>query len=784
MADFLRLSTQGSIVILAVAALRLVLKKAPKRLICLLWLLAGLRLLLPFQIESSLSLQPRQAAGVLPAVRQDDDYGEARGEILDAEGNLLAGKPLESSPGRGEISDSEGNVLAEKPLKDPSGRDEILDDQGQQIIGTTNKTDWTNFLPYIWLLGVAAMGASSVAAYLRLKKRVRDSVVLEEGVWVTGSIDTAFVLGFFRPRIYLPVWLEEGHREFVLAHERSHIARRDHWWKLLGYVALSLHWFNPIVWLGYILLCRDLEMACDENVVKAMDLSRRKAYSAALVSCSAVHHTIAACPVAFGEICVKKRVKNVLNFKKPGFWITLAAVLAAISVAVFLLTSPGMTMEEKVTESLYEQLDKLQAADDVHFEISIKLAGEYDYYTGQEQEFWKHGDDWYRVIEMETREGTYWEHYLQAGDIQYVSRDSEQIPRLESLDWQIMPEEYREEPYSLLTRNWREFKVLEVREEDGVYTVLIQDHLEGDSKVTYYEHTHAFQLDENYQLVGLVEYSKADKYMDGHDGTAGRFNMESWSEVRFMEADAEKNAGIISGVLEEILSSWDFDIFLGYVTIIEFDEAERQMIEQCREAVAEFQSRETVCMLVDNQFSGDILNDCSTGQYYQSGEDWLSVTTISGADGTDEWYAVEKDGEHYERYVGILHDPANGEGTDTGWLADVDGEPCIPWLRTVRWDDLQISSVTTETVGDQTHYTLHIQGAPYEMEETVLEYRVDFIFRGTKLVRVVLEYTKTWDMLGGETGTGYVVSTIDPDAAAPEDALPRIEAVYAQTKKS
>ena len=343
LSNLIWVSIQGGIVILAVTALRLVLKQAPKRTICLLWLLAGLRLLLPFQIESSFSLQPEYRNPQQQGWSWSRDElsvpifegNGAWGQILSAEEEVLVEKPLGTTDW-GEILDDEGNILVEKPLT-PNDRPSGLE---------SPEWDWNALLPYLWLLGVAVMTASSLAAYLRLKKRVSRAVILEEGVWVTANIDTAFVLGFFKPRIYLPVWLAETDREFVLDHERSHIARHDQWWKLIGYVALTLHWFNPLVWLGYILLCRDLEMACDENVVKSMNLARRKAYSAALVSCSAVHRSIAACPVAFGEVRVKERVKNVLNFRKPGFWITLAAGAAAIFVAVFLLTSPGEKQEE------------------------------------------------------------------------------------------------------------------------------------------------------------------------------------------------------------------------------------------------------------------------------------------------------------------------------------------------------------------------------------------------------------------------------------------------------
>ena len=315
--NLLQVSLQGSIVIFAVLLLRLALKKAPKRTICLLWLLAGLRLLVPVQIESPVSLQPDyqpmawEQTGDALSVPEDDNV-RGRGEILDSQGKILVGKPLETGT--------------------PAADAEAV-------------PDWKVWIPYLWLSGVAAMGMVSLLSYLQLKERVKDSVILSEGVWICSRIDTAFVLGFLKPRIYLPVGLTEQERAFVVAHERSHIARRDHWWKPLGFALLAVHWFNPLVWLGYVLLCRDLEMACDEAVVATMDLHQRKAYSEALVSCSAIHRTIAACPVAFAEVSGKERVMHVLSFKKPAFWITLLAVAAGIFVAVFLLTSPEKAPE-------------------------------------------------------------------------------------------------------------------------------------------------------------------------------------------------------------------------------------------------------------------------------------------------------------------------------------------------------------------------------------------------------------------------------------------------------
>ena len=325
----LRASLYGGILIGAVCLLRILLKNAPKRLTCLLWLLVGLRLLLPFDIQSEFSLQPKlikteQTARIQPA----ESGTEARGEILNTQGEVIATRP--TTQGWGEILDSRGEILVSKPLKPAAADKEVT-------LGT--------LLPRFWLAGVAAMGLYSLIAYLRLKRRVRDCIVLEEGIWFCPGLDTAFVLGILRPQIYLP-GLAEAEMGFVVAHERAHIARKDHWWKFLGYGVLAVHWFNPLVWLGYVLLCRDLEMACDEAVIRSLDLAERKAYSQALLSCAARHSLIGACPVAFGEVSVGERIKSVMNYKKPKFWICLTAVLAVIVAAVCFLTVPSTADEE------------------------------------------------------------------------------------------------------------------------------------------------------------------------------------------------------------------------------------------------------------------------------------------------------------------------------------------------------------------------------------------------------------------------------------------------------
>ena len=326
----LKASFQGSIVILAVVLLRFLLKKAPKSLFCLLWLLAGLRLVMLFEIPSPLSLQPRlEEANVSIQIQQPVQVPE--------------GQPLETP------------ATPVLPPEVPEGNWENLQTDSYPywvedgVI--TGPVDFGNIAAWVWLLGAAGMLIASLASYWKLKRRVREGYLIEKGCFECPGLDTAFVLGFLPPRIYLPMGLSDQEKKFVFDHENTHIARNDHWFKVLGYVILSIHWFNPLVWLGYSLLCRDMELACDEHVVKYMTLPERKAYSAALLSCGGRTARIAACPVAFGESNPKKRILNVLNYKRPSFWIVLLTIIAVIFVAVCLLTSPENQVEEPEEET-------------------------------------------------------------------------------------------------------------------------------------------------------------------------------------------------------------------------------------------------------------------------------------------------------------------------------------------------------------------------------------------------------------------------------------------------
>lgn len=345
----LQISLSGSVIVLAVLALRLVLKNAPKRAVCLLWMLAVLRLLVPFEIQSDWSMQPPPPEFAPPQVQQ---------EYLDS-GTAQSPVPPEYL---------ENTV--EYPLEQPSVPVKI-----------------TDVLPWLWLLGAVLLVVHGAVSYIRLKRRVRDAVILEEGVWLCAGLDTAFVLGFFRPQIYLPV-LEQEERELVLLHERCHIRRLDHWWKLLAYAAVSIHWFNPLAWVTYILMCRDMELACDQETVKSMDNAKRKAYSAALLNCAAKRSGIAACPVAFGEISVKERINMVLHYKKPGFWVTVIALVAAMAVGVFLLTSPRVQTD---LDQCQNALEKWQGMESIHLHISTVHKGDLALNSWTVTEYWASG---------------------------------------------------------------------------------------------------------------------------------------------------------------------------------------------------------------------------------------------------------------------------------------------------------------------------------------------------------------------------------------------------------
>lgn len=320
----LKLSLPAGILIAAVLLARQLLRKAPKWISCALWALVALRLICPFTIESPLSVMPNDVGSGKAVDAWMDSYVPGGYTVI-----------YEGEPGYVEAVGSE-----RLPVQSKDGINYVVTGVG---VSSVPETVGNQILPYLfcgWVFGMTAMLLYAVVSYLRLKRRTAVTVPWAEGVLMCDEIDAPFILGVFRPRIYLPSRMTEPQLSRVLAHEKAHLKRHDHWWKPLGFLLLSVYWFNPLVWIAYILLCRDIEMACDERVVRDMGTAERADYAQALLDCSRSRRGIAACPLAFGEVGVKERVKGVLNYKKPAFWIILIAIIACIVLAVCLMTDP------------------------------------------------------------------------------------------------------------------------------------------------------------------------------------------------------------------------------------------------------------------------------------------------------------------------------------------------------------------------------------------------------------------------------------------------------------
>ncbi len=303
----LNLSISASWLVLAVLVLRLVSKRSPKWMNVLLWGMVALRLMLPFSIESALSLIPSAETLSPEVVRFDPAPTITSGvEFIDNAVNPSLSESFAAAP-----------LASVNPLY-----------------------VWTYLAGWVWLIGLGAMLLYALVSYLRLRRRVSVSLCVRENIYLCDAISSPFILGVVKPRIYLPSGLDEVQRQNVLSHERAHLTRRDHWWKPLGFALLAVYWFNPLLWLAYALLCRDIELACDERVIRTMDESAVKTYSTVLLACSMPRKAVITCPLAFGEVGVKERVRNALRYKKPAFWVVAASVAVCVVVAVCFLTNP------------------------------------------------------------------------------------------------------------------------------------------------------------------------------------------------------------------------------------------------------------------------------------------------------------------------------------------------------------------------------------------------------------------------------------------------------------
>ena len=302
----INMSISASWLVLAVLILRFVLKKAPKWINVLLWGIVAIRLICPFSFESTLSLIP--SAETIPL-------------------NIGMDTTPTINSGISAINNAVNPIISQSNTPMAGASVNLL----QITIG---------IYEYIWIFGMIALALYTAISYWRLRRKVDTAVRYKDNIFQSENVSFPFVLGIIKPRIYLPFKMNGQYLEYVVAHEQAHICRKDHWWKPLGFLLLMIHWFNPLMWLAYVLLCRDIELACDEKVIKELGNEQRGDYTQALVACSVNRRMIAACTLAFGEVSVKERVKSVMNYKKPAFWVIIISVIVCVGVAVCFLTNP------------------------------------------------------------------------------------------------------------------------------------------------------------------------------------------------------------------------------------------------------------------------------------------------------------------------------------------------------------------------------------------------------------------------------------------------------------
>lgn len=332
------MSISASWLVLVVLILRFVLKKAPKWVNILLWGIVAIRLICPFSFESALSLIP--SAETFPE-------------------KVISGPSFDVQTGITPVDNRINDYLGDRYFEGVT-------------VPANNGNNIMTILTIVWTIGILLLVAYTVISYWRLRRKVDTAVRYKDNIFQSENVKSPFVLGIIKPRIYLPFNMNGQDLEHVVAHEQAHIHRKDHWWKPFGFLLLTIHWFNPLVCLAYVLLCRDIELACDERVIKELGNEQRADYTQALVACSVNRRMIAACPLAFGEVGVKDRVKSVMNYKKPAFWGVVLAVIVCVFVAVCFLTNP-VTKNNGTDGTVTEWFDYLETPDEMVWDGRLEI---------------------------------------------------------------------------------------------------------------------------------------------------------------------------------------------------------------------------------------------------------------------------------------------------------------------------------------------------------------------------------------------------------------------------
>ncbi|MBR4781186.1 MAG: hypothetical protein IK014_07505 [Lachnospiraceae bacterium] len=366
----LNLSISAGMLVLLVFAFRLFLKRYSRRAVCLLWIVVALRLIIPFSFESRFSIMPSgdfvstvisdeesRNGTTTNTVKTSDNVGAS--DINKTDNNTLLAQTVSENETRNSNPDN-STMINMYPSENNSDMDTLI------INGFFNTERFWKMLSVVWLFGVTAILLYIIIGYVRIRKLTSESVLYNElgidNVFICNRIDTAFIFGIINPRIYLPERLDRTQSENIVAHELMHIKRRDYVWKLIGFILLMVYWFNPVMWLAYVLFCRDIEFACDEQVISKMNISQIKDYSDTLLLCSTDRSVSYGCPLAFGEVAVKDRIKAALSYKKPLLWVIIVAFVLVLGVCIFFFTKPSGEEGKDVdqvdnTESGSERLD-------------------------------------------------------------------------------------------------------------------------------------------------------------------------------------------------------------------------------------------------------------------------------------------------------------------------------------------------------------------------------------------------------------------------------------------
>lgn len=659
--NILHASFHGSVIILLVIAARLLLRKAPRSTICLLWVMAGLRLLMPFQIESPISLQPE----IPPVVSQ-----------------MEAQSPAPVLP---DIQPDSAVVPDQLP---PDVT--ITYDDNAVSAPVIHVFDYDAIAIGIWLTVACGLVGYTVISYGLLKRKVGGSTLAEDGVYESTAIDSPFLLGYVKPAIFLPAKLPDADRPYILAHERGHMDRGDNWIKLIGFLCVALHWFNPLVWLGYHLLCKDIEMACDEHVVKHMDLASRKGYSAALVNCSTTRH-FGACPVAFGEVSVKQRVLSVLHYRKPGFWISLACLAVVGFVATCFLTNPTSQPEEtlpgdsipnehaQIIEQCKSAYLQTFGSQTYHIQVDTQYqsqSGIMDYST--KTTFLRNGDDWFRqgIVHEQNFDKTVVELGYGGTVLKRSKNDASPTEK-----WTLTNDSAELHTPWTVEIDWNRLTYHETDAASG-------------------SRGHSFLLDGNEDNVITFCLS----YGGSLTAILHRFDLVTpMDTISYVTVECK----LISSQAEEISS----DILDTYhQAILEIAPAESpkvtQLLQKCQDAIEMFQRAQDYFVYVHFESNDPaVLSDDYFCDYWRSGADYLQNERMPDAQDlclyvNGKYFrktiskAIRQQDPHYANWTPVEQPEVHFTGR--------------PWVMNVRWEDADISFLGSDSIATEEVITVAV----------------------------------------------------------------------------